>query len=59
MKTASKRAYNREVYKLRNIIKRFFNRLKHSRGIATRYAKRGCCFLGSVQLAAIITMLNN
>ncbi len=33
------RAYNRELYKQRNRIKRCFNKLKHFRRFATRYCK--------------------
>jgi len=40
-------------YALRNRIERFFNRLKHSRRIATRYDKLASSFLGFVQLATI------
>ncbi|MEM7382763.1 MAG: transposase, partial [Bacteroidota bacterium] len=39
------RSYNRVAYKERNKIERFFKRLKHFRGIATRYSKRGAYFL--------------
>lgn len=40
-------------YALRNRIERFFNRLKHSRRIATRYDNLASSFLGFVQLATI------
>ncbi|MGX9181996.1 IS5 family transposase [Mesorhizobium sp. BHbdii] len=40
-------------YALRNRIERFFNRLKHSRRISTRYDKLASSFLGFVQLATI------
>lgn len=53
------RVYDRELYKARNIVERFFNRLKHFRGIATRYAKRSKYFLEGVKFAAVITMLIN
>ena len=39
----------------RNTIERGFNRLKHWRGIATRYDKYALTFLGGVTLAATIT----
>ncbi|NHO20897.1 IS5 family transposase, partial [Acetobacter oeni] len=38
------------LYKNRNIIERFFARLKHFRGIATRYDKLKSTFLAAVQL---------
>jgi transposase len=34
-----KRPYDAELYKERNVIERFFNKLKHSRRVATRYDK--------------------
>ena len=41
------------LYKQRNAIERFFNKLKHFRAVATRYDKRDDNFLASVQLASI------
>lgn len=41
------------LYRHRNLIERFFNKLKHFRAIATRYDKRDDNFLASVQLASI------
>lgn len=41
------------VYRQRNAVERFFNKLKHFRAIATRYDKRDDNFLASVQLASI------
>jgi transposase len=41
------------LYRHRNRIERFFNKLKHFCAIATRYDKRDDNFLASVQLAAI------
>ncbi|MBL6707332.1 MAG: transposase [Planctomycetaceae bacterium] len=34
-----KKRYNRTVYKHRNLIERFFGRIKRRRRIATRYEK--------------------
>ncbi|GEN63848.1 hypothetical protein AOE01nite_20720 [Acetobacter oeni] len=45
-------------YKNRNIIERFFARLKHFRGIATRYDKLKSTFLAAVQLASAIIGIN-
>jgi transposase len=41
------------LYRYRNLVERFFNKLKHFRAIATRYDKRDDNFLASVQLASI------
>jgi transposase len=40
------------VYRQRNAVERFFNKLKHFRAIATRYDKRDDNFLASIKLAA-------
>jgi transposase len=45
------------LYKDRNKIERFFNRIKHYRRVATRYDKTACCFLAFLQLAAAMTLL--
>jgi len=37
----------------RNLIERFFNKLKHFRAVATRHDKRDDNFLASIQLASI------
>ena len=44
---------NRALYALRNRIERFFNRLKESRRVATRYDHTADSFLGFAKLAAI------
>ena len=41
------------VYRQRNVVERFFNKLKHFRAIATRYDKRDDNYLASVQLASM------
>ncbi|MEM9107803.1 MAG: IS5 family transposase [Pseudomonadota bacterium] len=41
------------LYRDRNLVERFFNRIKHCRRIATRYEKRAANFLTFVKLAAI------
>ena len=46
-------AFDRRVYRQRNEVERFLNKLKHFRAIATRYDKRDDNFLASVQLASI------
>ncbi len=45
--------HDREAYKARNMVERFFNKLKHFRAVATRYDKRDDNYLASVQLASI------
>jgi len=41
------------LYRQRNAVERFFNKLKHFRAVATRYDKRDDNYLASVQLASI------
>lgn len=41
------------LYRQRNQVERFFNKLKHFRAVATRYDKRDDNFLASVQIASI------
>ena len=52
-----KRAYDADLYKERNIIERFFNKLKQFRRVATRYDKLLVNFMGFVKLAAIAIWL--
>ena len=47
------REYHKDIYKNRNQIERFFNRLKQFRRIATRYDKLLLSFLSLVQLATV------
>jgi putative transposase len=51
------RAYNTELYKERNLIERFFNKLKQFRRVATRYDKLLVNFMGFVKFAAIMIWL--
>ena len=46
------------LYCERNLIERFFNKLKHFRAIATRYDKLARNFLAGVQLASAMILLN-
>jgi transposase len=50
-------AYDRALYKERNHIERFFNRIKQCRRIATRYDKLAQTFMGFVVLASIMLWL--
>jgi transposase len=45
--------FDKEVYRLRNQVERFINRLKQFRRIATRYEKRGENYRAMIVLAAI------
>ena len=44
------RAYDRHVYKDRNLVERFFNRIKQFRRIATRYEKLAYNFISLLNL---------
>jgi transposase len=46
------RSIDRELYRQRNLVERFFCKLKHFRGIATRFAKLARNFLAAVLLAS-------
>ena len=46
------------LYRERNLVERFFNRLKGFRAIATRYDKLASTFLAAVQLVAALAWLN-
>jgi transposase len=45
--------FNRRLYRKRNLVERFFNKIKHYRAVATRYDKRDDNFLASIKLASI------
>jgi transposase len=45
-------AFSRFLYRYRNLVERFFNKLKHFRAVATRYEKHDENFLALVKLAA-------
>jgi putative transposase len=51
------RPYDIELYKERNLVERFFNKLKQFRRVATRYDKLLANFIGFVKLAAIAIWL--
>ena len=52
------RACDYALYCERNLVERFFNKIKHYRAIATRYDKLARNFLAAVQLVAAIILLN-
>ena len=45
-------AFSGFLYRQRNLIERFFNKLKHFRGVATRYDKHPENYLAGVKLAS-------
>ena len=49
--------FDRDLYKARNVVERFFLRIKNYRHIATRYDKLTICFLNFVLLSAIMLQL--
>lgn len=55
--TASWRSFDTVLYKDRNMIERFFSKIKHFRRIATRYDKLARNYLGFLKLVAAIKWL--
>jgi transposase len=51
------REFDRHLYKERNLVERFINRIKQYRRVATRYEKTARNFLAFVQVAAIMVLL--
>lgn len=49
--------HDKDLYKERNRVERFFNKLKQFRRVATRYDKLLANFMGFVTLAAIAILL--
>jgi len=45
--------FSKRLYRRRNLIERFFNKLKQFRAVATRYDKRDDNYLAGVKLASI------
>ncbi|GGV99340.1 hypothetical protein GCM10010230_25230 [Streptomyces narbonensis] len=50
-------AFDRELYKARNVVERCFGRLKQFRAIATRFDKLAVRYKAGVHLAALILWL--
>lgn len=48
-----KPCFSKRLYHERNLIERFFSKLKHFRRVATRYDKLAANFLAMIQLASI------
>lgn len=49
--------HDRHIYKERNCVERFFNRIKSFRRIATRYDKTDVMFLGALTVVSILLWL--
>ena len=45
-------AFSPFLYRYRNLVERFFSKLKHFRAVATRYEKHAANYLGLIKLAA-------
>ena len=54
-----KRPYDAELYKERNVIERFFSKLKQFRRVATRYNKLLANFMGFVNLSLSLSGSNS
>jgi transposase len=52
-----KRAYDKDLYKLRHLVENAFLKLKGWRGIATRYAKNAKSFLSAVHMRCLALWL--
>jgi transposase len=46
-------AFSRFLYRYRNLVERFFNKIKHFRAVATRFEKHDANYLALVKLAAV------
>ena len=46
-------AFSAFLYRYRNLVERFFNKLKHFRAVATRFEKHDANYLAIVKLAAV------
>jgi transposase len=52
-------AFSSFLYRYRNLIERFFGKLKHARGLATRYDKRADNFLAAIKLFSVRLWINS
>lgn len=52
-------SYDREIYKERNRVERFFNKLKQFRRIATRFEKLQCSFFALLHLVTAFIASRN
>ncbi|MAZ40381.1 MAG: hypothetical protein CMF49_09720 [Legionellales bacterium] len=49
--------HDKHIYKERNFVERYFNRIKQFRRIATRYDKLTVTFMGAISMASILAWL--
>lgn len=52
------REYDKELYKERNLVERFFQKVKHFRRIATRYERLARNYQAMLSLVSIVIWLN-
>ncbi len=52
-------AFSKFLYRYRNAVERFFNKLKHFRAIATRYEKHPANYLALIKLASVRICLSS
>ena len=55
----TKRRYSRALYRGRNVVERFWNKVKQYRRVATRYDKLDACYAAFVHLAAVLVVLRH
>ena len=51
------REYDKDIYKARNLVERFFQKIKNFRRIATRYERLARNYMSMLQLAATVIWL--
>jgi putative transposase len=52
-----KRRYDKALYKGRNVVERYWQKVKQYRRVATRYDKLDDCYLAFVHLASVLVVL--
>jgi len=53
------RRYSRALYRGRNVVERFWSKVKQYRRVATRYDKLDVCYLAFIHLAATLAVLRH
>ena len=53
------RRYNRRLYKGRNVVERYWSKVKQYRRVATRYDKLDTSYLAFVHLASVLVVLKH
>lgn len=54
-----RRRYSRRLYRGRNVVERFWSKVKQHRRVATRYDKLDTSYLAFVHLAAVLVVLKH